>query len=178
MTHVLPSKTPPRRLQPAHGMLSAAFIIALMALSACGDAPEPPASDEPFVAQETTSLCADKLVLDSSEIQPKLQGELFTLTVMESAPKPWNVGENNWSIQVEDNSGALRDDATLSLSPYMPDHGHGVSPPSYTGISQGNGLFQVATFNLIMPGYWELTVLVTAPGLGSNEIVFQICAEG
>lgn len=159
--------------------------IALLTLSACGSEndtspnPDDPTQNNSNTPEPFESLCAT--TPDISDFGPNLvqPGQQFTLTLTSAAPAPWDVGNNTWTIEIEDGSGTLIDDATIEITPYMPDHGHGVSPPNYIGRSQGSGgLYDIDTFNLIMPGFWELTAEVSAPGIEAEVIPFRICVEG
>ena len=130
-------------------------------------------ADETFV-----SLCEDTADIDTWTQAPiSRDGENYSLRLMAISPEPWSVGDNDWRIEVKDKEGAIVDGASLFVTPYMPDHGHGVSPPNYDGIQASDGLYDIDTFNLMMPGFWEMTVTVGAVDVPTEVIAFRICVE-
>ena len=53
----------------------------------------------------------------------------FTVTLMSSAASPPLIGDlTDWTVKVVDASGAAVDGATITVKPWMPDHGHGTTP--------------------------------------------------
>jgi hypothetical protein len=68
-------------------------------------------------------------------------------------------GENTWVIQLDEQETPI-EGCTLSVTPYMLEHMHGVpTPPVVSEL--GEGTYQVAQINLIMPGQWDLTFSFT-----------------
>lgn len=96
------------------------------------------------------------------------------VAISSAEPTPPDVGDNTWVLSVVDGAGAPVAGLAPVLTPWMPMHGHGLAPPDYTGIDQGDGTYVIPTFDLVMPGLWEFTV-----DLGDDdEAVFRFCAEG
>ncbi|MEQ1504389.1 MAG: FixH family protein [Myxococcota bacterium] len=96
-----------------------------------------------------------------------------TVAVAEASPTPPDVGDNQWTVTVTDADGAAAA-LPLKLTPWMPLHGHGLTPPDYAGADEGDGSYVVTPFDLIMPGLWQFTV-----DLGDDDAaVFLFCAEG
>lgn len=93
------------------------------------------------------------------------------------APDPPDVGDNDWVLTLSDGDGPVAG-AAPRLIPWMPLHGHGLVPPEYVGAETTPGTYAVPTFDLIMPGTWELTVDLAAPGDAADSVVFPLCAEG
>jgi len=63
-------------------------------------------------------------------------------------------GRNEVDIYVTDNKGNRIEGATIEITPWMPEHGHGSTwPPTVT--EKGKGLYR-AVIPLIMIGHWEL----------------------
>lgn len=162
-------------------LLAATFLV----LTGCGtetssSEPEPTQTQDNTAAEEPfESLCAAAPDIDTYTANLVRTGEQFKLTLISAAPAPWDVGDNDWTLKVEDLEGNALDDALVRVTPYMPDHGHGLSPPNYTGTAQGSGgYYEIQTFNLIMPGFWEMTVEISSPGVVGEAIAFRICVEG
>lgn len=80
---------------------------------------------------------------------------------LEARPRPLVAGEATTltvEIEVDDLPVA---DTTLAVEPWMPDHGHGVSPaPTVAADLDG---VHTATWTYSMPGRWELTLRVDGP---------------
>jgi hypothetical protein len=106
-----------------------------------------------------------------------------TVTFVSAAPTPPDVGDNQWTVEVLDAGGAPEAAMQLSLTPYMPLHGHGLVPPEYGSTEVGAGTYEIEMFDLIMAGLWQFTIDVGeasdtgAPG-ASESVVFMFCAEG
>ena len=96
---------------------------------------------------------------------------------MESNPAPPAKQSNVLTLQVADASGKPVDGATLSVLPYMPDHGHGSSvKPTVT--AKGGGTYEVTNVYLPMPGLWRLTVTVQMPNVAAQDAAFSFCIDG
>ena len=67
--------------------------------------------------------------------------------------------------------------ATISAKPWMPDHGHGTTPPRFGAQPLGNGAFSLGPMDLFMPGFWTVTLDVQADGK-QDTVVFSFCLEG
>lgn len=98
------------------------------------------------------------------------------VVLVAAAPTPPDKGDNTWTVQVLDNAQVPMDDATLTVTPFMPDHGHGTSKTAAV-TGSGSGMYDVDPVNLWMPGLWETTVEVET-GTTSDAIVFSFCIEG
>lgn len=99
------------------------------------------------------------------------------MTVATADPDPPDVGDNAWTLAVTDADGPL-DGLAPRVTPWMPEHGHGLVPPDCAGADQGDGSYVVETFDLIMPGLWEFTVDLAADGVAPDTALFRFCAEG
>ena len=84
----------------------------------------------------------------------------FHVMLMAANPAPPDVGENTWTIRVVDTDDNPIDGAKVTVTPFMPAHGHGTSPADYTGTFTEDGTYEVGPFDLFMPGVWETTVKV------------------
>ncbi|MEN0063653.1 MAG: FixH family protein [Myxococcota bacterium] len=98
-----------------------------------------------------------------------------TVALEDAAPAPLDVGDNAWTLSVTDAGGAPLTGLTPLVRPWMPLHGHGVSPTHYPGEEVADGVYQVEIFDVIMPGLWEFHVELNDQG---DEATFALCAEG
>lgn len=101
----------------------------------------------------------------------------LAVKLLEATPGPLIKGTNALKLEVRDEAGAPIDNATLKVTPFMPDHGHGSAvPPVVTAA--GAGVYDVAKVYLSMAGLWQLKISVERPGAGTQEAVFQFCLDG
>jgi len=96
------------------------------------------------------------------------------VTLIDATPAPPYRGVNAWTIGLTDSGAAPIPDATLTVTPWMPLHNHGLVPPDYTGTGNAAGVYIVAPFELTMPGQWEFTV---DAGDG-DSVKYIFCVEG
>ena len=161
--------------------LVVSFVAALF-LVGCGDGGDNSDSGSNDMAQGEdeafVSLCESTPDIDTWSQEPITKtGEHYSIRLMTISPDPWSVGDNDWQIEVTSKDGQVLEGVTLFVTPYMPDHGHGVSPPLYNGVAAEEGVYDIDTFNLIMPGFWEMTVSVRSETLPSEDFAFRICVE-
>ena len=67
------------------------------------------------------------------------------------------LGENVMLVEVDDAEGAPLAGAAVTLSSWMPAHGHG-SPDETVVTETSPGHYRAAPVTLHMPGTWEITV--------------------
>ncbi len=123
-------------------------------------------------AEETR---ADDFVVGLSKVG---DGNLLDFTLMTADPAPPARGDNTWVLQINQMTngvdGAAVDGASMTVSPFMPDHGH---PSGKTVIVTPNGTagqYELAPVNLWMPGLWETTIDATTSA-GDDTVVFRFC---
>lgn len=97
-----------------------------------------------------------------------------TVAITGASPIPPDVGDNAWTVTVTDAGGGPLAGLPVVVTPWMPLHGHGLSPATYAGADQGDGTYTVEPFDLIMPGLWEFTIELGA----GDAVTFSFCAEG
>jgi hypothetical protein len=78
---------------------------------------------------------------------------------------------HRWLVHVEDESGAVIDNAEISLLGGMPEHNHGLPTIPRMTESLGNGDYRVEGMRFHMSGYWELTVTVDANGRRDTVVI-------
>ncbi len=109
-----------------------------------------------------------------------VKGTTGTFSVRLDAVDPWPLvkGENTLTVTVVDAAGNPVTDATLTLKPFMPDHGHGSSIIPLVGPTKADGSIEIDHVNTFMPGIWQLTFTVTKPsatGAQSDSSVVTFC---
>lgn len=142
-------------------------------LAACGTDSPTPDGDEPV-------NCAEETRDDEFAVGLTKVGGSSTLgfTLMTADPAPPIRGDNTWVIQVNQMNGGVAgapvDGADLTVTPFMPDHGH---PSAKTVVIEptGNaGEYEMAPINFWMPGLWETTIDAASTN-GDDVVVFRFC---
>ncbi len=149
------------------------IVAAALTLGACGDGDELALDGGVIPAQTADCTGTEAFVAGVSTATPGGR----TVALLDANPTPPDVGDNSWVVEVSDASGALTG-LQLSVRPWMPLHGHGVSPPTYGSTDHGDGTYTIDAFDLIMPGTWEFTVDVGVSDAAPDEAVFSFCAAG
>lgn len=149
-------------------------LLSLVALIALACSPGDGGPDAGADAGTTSSAGADTYSAGMMKM-----GDTVHVILLEASPAPPDVGNNTWTVRVTDMNDQALDDATVVVSPFMPEHQHGTSPPDYAATAApGEGEIEVGPFDLFMPGLWEMTVSVTTPDGVDDEVVFRFNVEG
>jgi len=100
------------------------------------------------------------------------------VVTLESAdPAPPEKGDNRWRIRVTEPTGAPISDATVTVAPFMPEHGHGTSVQAAVA-PKGDGRYELFPVNFLMPGRWETTLSLGLAGGQNDSVLFSFCVEG
>jgi hypothetical protein len=100
----------------------------------------------------------------------------FQIQLTNSVPAPPARGNDSWSFKVLDANGQMVSDATVNVTPYMPDHKHGTQVvPTIT--QEPDGSFTLSPLYFFMPGLWTITFDITS-GTSTDSAVFGFCVEG
>jgi YtkA-like len=134
-----------------------------------GDGGEPDA--EQFIPC-TNDPRADHFVPGLAKTGP--MGRL-KVVLLASDPSPPTKGNNAWTIRVED-MGTPQTGATMKITPFMPDHGHGTPTKANVSPMMEPGQYQVTPLYLYMAGLWQITLEVTTPA-AKDSVVFSFCIE-
>jgi hypothetical protein len=124
--------------------------------------------------------CGTAYSIDTFKLgmQKTTQNEHFTITLSAASPAPPDIGDNNWTIAVVDQSSNALESASITLTPFMPEHGHGTSPADFNGVATDTaGTYSIEDFPLTMSGIWQITINVDNSSK-NDDAVFTFCAEG
>jgi len=107
----------------------------------------------------------------------KPAGDL-SVKLVESRPGPPTKGANAMTLEILDAGARPVDGATITVTPWMPDHAHGSgAKPVVTPM--GGGKYEVENVYLAMAGLWQIKIAVQPPGGGPlQETMFQFCLDG
>jgi hypothetical protein len=101
----------------------------------------------------------------------------LTVKLLESDPGPPIKGTNNMTVEVTDAAGAPVAGAKMTVTPFMPDHGHGSSVvPTVT--DSGGGKYVVSNVYFVMAGLWRVTFSVVVGTAPEADAIFNFCLDG
>gem|GEM_PF-1445321 len=123
------------------------------------------------------SACVSETRADLFSLGLEKSVDDYRVVLKSAEPTTPEIGPNTWDFELFRGSDAV-ETATVSMRPWMPDHGHGTTPLFWdSSFLEQEQRYQVGPFNLIMPGFWTFTFLVV-DGATEKEIVFGFCLEG
>ena len=156
--------------QPFRKLLATTVLLLAGAASACSSDPDP------GPAPAVTGCAAEKR---ADAFQPglkKIAPSGLVVSLSDARPAPPAKGDNTWTLRLTDPQGAPVDGATVTLVPFMPDHGHGSAVKPTVTFTGSDGKYAVSRVYLAMAGYWEITVTVVRAS--SDEARFGFCIDG
>ncbi len=134
--------------------------------SSTGTPPEAACAKDPRVAVYAVGIEAKST-----------DGEL-TVYFLSASPSPPVKGNNLWMVQLLDGQGQPINGATIVTKLFMPDHGHGSSIKPQATAKGTDGTYEITPVTLFMPGVWQITFEVAAPGGVTNSAVVSFCIDG
>ena len=98
------------------------------------------------------------------------EGEIATLQILQIDPAYPIKGLNEWTVQLSIKSGEMvqADQCTVTLTPFMPDHGHGTAEVEVEDL--GDGQFTFKAIDLLMPGLWYMDFQISCPSAEDSEM--------
>lgn len=105
-------------------------------------------------------------------------GAAMTVKLLDAQPAPLVKGTNTLVLQVLDGAGKPVDAATITIVPFMPDHGHGSAVAPIVTPAGADGKYNVSKVYLSMAGLWELRMNVQVPGSTPADVTFSFCLDG
>jgi hypothetical protein len=106
--------------------------------------------------------------------------DAFNFKLMSAMPAPPMRNLNTWVIQINwAATGAPVTGASLTVTPFMPDHQHGAGAytPQIQEMSTPPGQYQISDINTWMPGYWEITIDAMTPDKVEDSAVYKFCIQ-
>lgn len=150
--------------------LAALWLAGVGALAACGSDPAPTPS----------SACEGTVDTFAVGLTRASEAGAFQVELRSSTLVPPDRGDNGFSFRVLDAAGAPLGDAQVVVRPWMPNHGHGSTPETFTPrATAAPDVLEVGPINFFMPGLWELRFQVVSPSVAKSErTTFGFCVEG
>jgi hypothetical protein len=153
-------------------------IAALLSLAACGGGGS--ADDDGMTADADAAIgCLEDPRAETFTANMEREGAEGLLTfVLESGdPAPPAKGNNAWTVQVVDADGAPVSGATVTASPFMPDHGHPTSVVPQVTEGENAGEYDISPLYLFMPGLGEITIRAEWDET-TDSAKFSFCVQG
>lgn len=142
-------------------------------LPACSSEPPEASPDAAAPTGCAAEKRADAFALGLSKTLPN--GSVVRLVA--ATPAPPAKGDNTWTVELVDGAGKPVSGATLTVVPFMPDHGHGTATAPTATPEGAPGKYRISNMNLPMAGYWDITLSVTV-GATKSDARFGICIDG
>ncbi len=145
----------------------ATIALSLVGIVACDDSDEPKKMPMKECSEETR---AETYVSGMH----KKSGD-HTITLVNADPGPPEREDNVWELEISTSAGPM-EGATVSVTSWMPDHGHGSAVDAVVTEEGTAGSYVVDPVHFQMAGFWEVTVKVEASGI-DESVVFGFCIE-
>ena len=156
---------------PAPALISAA--VAALSATGCHGGSTGPDADEAMACM--TSGRGDTYAVG---LQHTGVNAAYVFKMMSATPAPPGRNLNTWVIQITwEATGAPVTEASLTVTPFMPDHQHGPGDvtPQVMELTATPGQYQISDINTWMPGYWEITIDAKTPDNTEDHAVFKFC---
>jgi hypothetical protein len=116
----------------------------------------------------------------SEGMQIPSQDQTVALALVKSEPGPPAKGDNTWTVSVADGAtGTGLGGLTISVTPYMPDHGHGSPRQVVVTPAADAGTYVLTPLYLFMGGYWEVTFDLGVSQVGTRRTaMLPVCIPG
>jgi hypothetical protein len=102
----------------------------------------------------------------------------YEVVLVEADPAPPAKNDNAWDIQVLAPSGEPMDGMTLTVTPFMPDHGHGTPVVAEVVPEGSEGRYSIFPVNLWMPGLWRVRIAIADDSTTVDTVEYLFCIEG
>ena len=145
-------------------------LLAALALAAgCGSSSSAPDAGDVVNCQTDPRVFAY-----APNLAVKSSTSAMTFTLVQSDPAPPARGNDVWTMHVTDAAGQPLSNLSLTVLPFMPDHGHGTSVNPSVSV-KGAGNYSVSPLYFFMPGVWRIRF---TPAGSSDTTDFWFCIPG
>lgn len=146
-----------------------------LAVAGCSSDDKSPSTPNDGSDAAATGSCASETRDDTyvAGLEKTSASGKLRVSLLDASPAPPQKGDNVWTIAVRDAADAPIDGATITMTPFMPDHGHGSAVTPVVTPAGETGKYTIDKIYLPMAGYWEMTIR-----LGDEQVVFGFCIEG
>jgi hypothetical protein len=148
--------------------------LATVAVAACHGGSSPPDADEALACMNAGR--GDTYVVG---LERAGKAGLLDMKLMTATPAPPGFNDNAWLVQVNAMAAGVVGDpvngATITVTPFMPDHQHGTAIKAKIQPMSG-GQYLLSPINLWMPGYWEVTIDVQTSTV-HDSVLYKFCIQ-
>jgi len=141
--------------------------LSVVALVGCQSAPD-----------TASNACAAETRAETGPLDDVRLGRDHALTfeIVDAQPAVPARGDNVWRVRIAsaNPTGSIDEPPTLTVVPFMPDHGHGSSLPAVVTPTAQAGELEVSPVNIWMPGYWETTMTASLGGQ-TDSVMVKLC---
>jgi hypothetical protein len=103
---------------------------------------------------------------------------MLDFKLMSATPAPPARGDNTWVVEIDSMAsgvvGAPMDGASITVTPYMPAHGHGTGVVANVTATGTTGQYSLAPVNMFMTGVW-VTTIAASVGTVKDSAVYTFC---
>jgi hypothetical protein len=135
------------------------------------------ATDAALVGDASDPTCGDKATPFVLPVTAKTPNGEFTATLTASDPPKFGMGDNAWTLRIDDADGKPAPGMTVKVVPWMTLHNHG-AVKAVIVTDEGDGVYQAKPINANMPGIWDIRVEFPGGDGGVTlRAVFSFCAS-
>jgi len=155
--------------------MRALALSAITLVAACGGGDAPSDADEGLAC--VASGRGETFVVGLEHVG---RGGALDFKLMSALPAPPGFNDNTWVVQINAMSGGIvgapATDASLVVTPFMPDHQHGTAIRAKVEAMPEPGQYKLTPINMWMPGLWEITITAQV-GTVSDSVVYKFCIQ-
>ncbi len=170
-----------------HGLTAFFAVVGLLAAglaAGCGPAESTggaggQSSTSSSTGAPTEAACAKdpRVAAYAVGVEAKSIDGALTVHFLSASPSPPVKGNNTWTVQLLDGQGKPINGATIVTKAFMPDHGHGSSIKPQATAKGTDGTYEITPVTLFMPGVWQITFEVQAPGGVASSAIVTFCVD-
>lgn len=151
-----------------------ALLVSALSFAACGGAEPGKGSAANREQAPTEPSCRgdyDAFELGMSKLT---EPDQIAIALEAAEPAPPAVRDDNvWTLRLRDAAGDPLTGAELRVSPYMPAHQHGSAEVVVDEL--GDGGYRLSAIQLVMPGVWEMPIVVSPLQGAPSKAEFRLC---
>jgi hypothetical protein len=157
--------------------------VALFATAAgcagCSEKSDQPlaATDAALVGDASDPTCGGKGTPFELPVTAKTPNGEFAATLTASDPPKFGMGDNAWTLRIDDADGKPAPGVVFNVVPWMTLHKHG-AVKAVVVTDEGDGAYEAKPINVNMPGIWDIRIeFPAADGGAPLRAVFSFCAS-
>lgn len=156
---------------------SVGLLLGLVCCGGCSEKSGQPAAatDAALTGEPSTTSCTGKGTPFVLPLTAETPNREFAVTITDATPPDFGMGDNAWTVRVDDAGGHPAPGSSFKVNPWMPEHKHG-AVKIVVVTDSGEGAYDVKPINVNMPGVWEIRFDFPSDGGAGLRAVFSLCA--